>query len=135
VQREQYLDPVDVTGVLFDQALAFAMRAPGVLLRHGRHAHHARPAARDHGALSSSIELIDGVETNLEVIGEREPSDPDVEQLLQAAEQLVAKGFVVLPYCDEDLVSCLKLANLGCVAVMPLGAPIGSGLGMSVTRP
>jgi thiazole synthase len=80
--------------------------------------------------LSSSIELIDGVETNLEVIGEREPSDPDVEQLLQAAEQLVAKGFVVLPYCNDDLVTCLKLANLGCVAVMPLGAPIGSGLGI-----
>jgi thiazole synthase len=66
----------------------------------------------------------------LEVIGERETLYPDVEQLLQAAEELVAKGFIVLPYCNDDLVTCLKLANLGCAAVMPLGAPIGSGLGI-----
>jgi thiazole synthase len=66
----------------------------------------------------------------LEVIGERETLYPDVEQLLQAAEELVAKGFIVLPYCNDDLVTCLKLADLGCAAVMPLGAPIGSGLGI-----
>jgi thiazole synthase len=75
----------------------------------------------------------EALETNwvkLEVIGERETLYPDVEQLLQAAEELVAKGFIVLPYCNEDLVTCLKLANLGCAAVMPLGAPIGSGLGI-----
>jgi thiazole synthase len=64
------------------------------------------------------------------VIGERETLYPDVEQLLQAAEELVAKGFIVLPYCNDDLVTCLKLADLGCAAVMPLGAPIGSGLGI-----
>jgi thiazole synthase len=75
----------------------------------------------------------EALETNwvkLEVVGERETLYPDVEQLLQAAEELVAKGFSVLPYCNEDLVTCLKLANLGCAAVMPLGAPIGSGLGI-----
>jgi thiazole synthase len=75
----------------------------------------------------------EALETNwvkLEVVGERETLYPDVEQLLQAAEELVAKGFIVLPYCNEDLVTCLKLANLGCAAVMPLGAPIGSGLGI-----
>jgi thiazole synthase len=75
----------------------------------------------------------EALETNwvkLEVIGERETLYPDVEQLLQAAEELVAKGFIVLPYCNDDLVTCLKLANLGCAAVMPLGAPIGSGLGI-----
>jgi thiazole synthase len=73
------------------------------------------------------------LETNwvkLEVIGERETLYPDVEQLLQAAGELVAKGFTVLPYCNDDLVTCLKLADLGCAAVMPLGAPIGSGLGI-----
>src|SRR6187200_763997 len=75
----------------------------------------------------------EALETNwvkLEVIGERETLYPDVDQLLRAAEELVAKGFTVLPYCNEDLVTCLKLADLGCAAVMPLGAPIGSGLGI-----
>jgi thiazole synthase len=75
----------------------------------------------------------DALETDwvkLEVIGERETLYPDVEQLLQAAAELVRAGFVVLPYCNDDLVSCLKLADLGCAAVMPLGAPIGSGLGI-----
>jgi thiazole synthase len=66
----------------------------------------------------------------LEVIGERETLYPDVEQLLQAAGELVGRGFVVLPYCNDDLVTCLKLADLGCAAVMPLGAPIGSGMGI-----
>jgi thiazole synthase len=75
----------------------------------------------------------EALETNwvkLEVIGERETLYPDVEQLLQAAAELVQKGFVVLPYCNDDLVTCLKLADLGCAAVMPLGSPIGSGLGI-----
>lgn len=75
----------------------------------------------------------EALETNwvkLEVIGERETLYPDVEQLLQAAGELVGKGFIVLPYCNDDLVTCLKLSDLGCAAVMPLGAPIGSGLGI-----
>jgi thiazole synthase len=75
----------------------------------------------------------EALETNwvkLEVIGERETLYPDIEQLLQAAGELVGKGFTVLPYCNDDLVTCLKLADLGCAAVMPLGAPIGSGLGI-----
>jgi thiazole synthase len=75
----------------------------------------------------------EALETNwvkLEVIGERETLYPDVEQLLHAAGELVGKGFTVLPYCNDDLVTCLKLADLGCAAVMPLGAPIGSGLGI-----
>jgi thiazole synthase len=66
----------------------------------------------------------------LEVIGDRELLYPDVEELLRATEQLVAKGFIVLPYCNEDPVTCRKLADLGAAAVMPLGAPIGSGLGI-----
>jgi thiazole synthase len=67
----------------------------------------------------------------LELIGDRETLYPDVEQLLQAAAELVAKGFVVLPYCTEDPVVCRRLQDLGCAAVMPLGSPIGSGQGIA----
>ncbi|WP_156927318.1 thiazole synthase [Azospirillum halopraeferens] len=66
----------------------------------------------------------------LEVIGDRDLLYPDVEQLLRATEELVADGFVVLPYCNDDPVTCRKLADAGAAAVMPLGAPIGSGLGI-----
>jgi thiazole synthase len=67
----------------------------------------------------------------LEIIGERETLYPDVEQLLAATEALTKEGFVVLPYCNDDLVTCLKLADRGAAAVMPLGSPIGSGRGIS----
>ncbi len=50
--------------------------------------------------------------------------------MLEAAEALVKDGFTVLPYCNEDPVTCQKLADMGCAAVMPLGAPIGSGMGI-----
>jgi thiazole synthase len=66
----------------------------------------------------------------LEIIGDRETLYPDVEQLLKAASQLVEDGFAVLAYCNDDPVTCEKLAGMGCAAVMPLGAPIGSGLGI-----
>jgi thiazole synthase len=66
----------------------------------------------------------------LEVIGDRETLYPDVEQLLKAAGQLVEQGFAVLAYANDDPVTCQKLADMGCAAVMPLGAPIGSGLGI-----
>ncbi len=66
----------------------------------------------------------------LELIGDRETLYPDVEQLVQAAEELVKDGFTVLPYCNDDPVVCQKLADAGCAAVMPLGAPIGSGMGI-----
>jgi thiazole synthase len=66
----------------------------------------------------------------LEVIGDVETLFPDVPELLKAAEQLIAEGFIVLPYCNDDPVTCKKLAGLGCPAVMPLGAPIGSGMGI-----
>ena len=66
----------------------------------------------------------------LELIGDRETLYPDVEQLLAAAAELVKDGFTVLPYCNDDPVTCRKLADIGCAAVMPLGAPIGSGLGI-----
>jgi len=66
----------------------------------------------------------------LEVIGDRELLHPDSEELLKATAELVADGFTVLPYCTDDPVLCRKLADAGAAAVMPLGAPIGSGLGI-----
>ena len=66
----------------------------------------------------------------LEVIGDPRTLYPDNEQTLEAARILVKEGFVVLPYCIDDPIVCRKLADLGCSAVMPLAAPIGSGLGI-----
>jgi thiazole synthase len=76
-------------------------------------------------------EALDTNWVKLEVIGDRELLYPDVEELVRATETLVAKGFIVLPYCTEDPVTCRKLADAGAAAVMPLGSPIGSGLGIS----
>ena len=76
-------------------------------------------------------EALDTNWIKLEVIGDRELLYPDVEELIRATETLVAEGFVVLPYCTEDPVTCRKLADAGAAAVMPLGSPIGSGLGIS----
>jgi thiazole synthase len=75
----------------------------------------------------------EALETNwikLEVIADDETLLPDVEGLLAAARELVEQGFIVLPYTNDDPVSAAKLEDLGCAAVMPLGAPIGSGLGI-----
>jgi thiazole synthase len=66
----------------------------------------------------------------LEVIADEDTLLPDVEGLLAAARELVAKGFRVLPYTNDDPVTAKRLEDLGCAAVMPLGAPIGSGLGI-----
>src|SRR5258707_13164225 len=71
----------------------------------------------------------------LELIGDRETLYPDVEQLVHAAGELVRKGFIVLPYCNEDPVACRKLAEVGCAAVMPLGSLIGSGVGIANPAP
>ncbi|MBD3162923.1 MAG: thiazole synthase, partial [Candidatus Latescibacteria bacterium] len=66
----------------------------------------------------------------LEVIADEETLLPDVEGLLAAARELVGKGFSVLPYTNDDPVVAKRLEDAGCSAVMPLGAPIGSGLGI-----
>jgi thiazole synthase len=66
----------------------------------------------------------------LEIIGDPRTLYPDNEQTLEAARLLVREGFVVLPYCMDDPVLCRKLEDVGCAAVMPLAAPIGSGLGI-----
>ena len=66
----------------------------------------------------------------LEVIGDDRTLLPDAVELLAAAEQLVDDGFVVLPYTTDDPVLAFRLQQVGCAAVMPLGSPIGSGLGI-----
>ena len=66
----------------------------------------------------------------LEVIGDERTLFPDVPATIEAAKVLVRDGFEVLPYVSDDPVACQRLAAAGCVAVMPLAAPIGSGLGI-----
>jgi thiazole synthase len=66
----------------------------------------------------------------LEVIGDDRTLLPDPVELLDAAERLVADGFTVLPYTNDDPIIARRLADAGCAAVMPLGSPIGSGLGI-----
>jgi thiazole synthase len=66
----------------------------------------------------------------LEVIGDKVTLLPDNEQTLEAARVLVKEGFIVLPYFSDDLIMAKKLLDIGCPAVMPLAAPIGSGLGV-----
>ncbi|HEV2369216.1 MAG TPA: thiazole synthase [Acidimicrobiales bacterium] len=66
----------------------------------------------------------------LEVIGDDRTLLPDPVELIDAAERLVDDGFVVLPYTNDDPITARRLGDLGCAAVMPLGAPIGSGLGI-----
>ena len=66
----------------------------------------------------------------LEVIGDEQTLFPDILGLLQATETLAREGFVVLPYTNDDLVAALRLIDAGASAVMPLGAPIGSGMGI-----
>jgi len=66
----------------------------------------------------------------LEVVGDDRTLLPDAVELLAAAEQLAEDGFVVLPYTTDDPVLALRLQQVGCAAVMPLGSPIGSGLGI-----
>jgi thiazole synthase len=66
----------------------------------------------------------------LEVIGDERTLFPDNEALIEATRVLVREGFVVLPYTNDDPIACRKLEEAGAAAVMPLGAPIGSGLGI-----
>jgi len=75
-------------------------------------------------------EILDTPLVKLEVIGCPRTLFPDVAATIAAAEVLVREGFEVLPYITDDPVACQRLEALGCVAVMPLGAPIGSGAGI-----
>jgi len=71
-----------------------------------------------------------GTLVKVEVIGDERTLFPDVPATLEACKVLVDEGFVVLPYVTDDPITCRKLEDLGCAAVMPLAAPIGSGLGI-----
>lgn len=76
-------------------------------------------------------ELLDGHSlVKLEVLGDPKTLYPDMEATLAAARTLVSEGFQVMVYCIDDPIACKRLEELGCVAVMPLAAPIGSGLGI-----
>ncbi len=77
-----------------------------------------------------AAEALDTNWVKLEVIADEVTLLPDPFELLEAAEQLVAAGFTVLPYTNDDPVLARRLEQAGCAAVMPLGAPIGSGLGI-----
>jgi thiazole synthase len=66
----------------------------------------------------------------LEVIGDPKTLFPDNAATVEAARRLVKEGFQVLPYCSDDLITCKRLEEVGCLCVMPLAAPIGSGLGI-----
>jgi thiazole synthase len=66
----------------------------------------------------------------LEIIGDQQTLFPDTAELVRATEQLVKEGFVVLPYTSDDLIIARRLVDAGAAAVMPLGAPIGSGMGI-----
>jgi len=80
--------------------------------------------ARELGATDS------GSLVKLEVIGDPKTLFPDNAATVEAARRLVKEGFHVLPYCSDDLITCKRLEEAGCLAVMPLAAPIGSGLGI-----
>jgi len=71
-----------------------------------------------------------GALVKVEVIGDERTLFPDMAATIEASKVLVAEGFIVLPYIVDDPVACQRLADLGCAAVMPLAAPIGSGLGI-----
>jgi thiazole synthase len=86
-----------------------------------------------HDAILTARMARDAFETDwvkLEVIGDDRTLYPDPTELLEAAETLVGEGFVVLPYTNDDPILARRLEEVGCAAVMPLGAPIGSGMGI-----
>jgi thiazole synthase len=75
-------------------------------------------------------ELYDTPWLKLEVIGDEHSLQPDPVELVEAARHLVREGFVIWPYCTDDLVTCRRLLDAGCAVLMPWGAPIGSGQGL-----
>src|SRR6266705_3591619 len=78
----------------------------------------------------SKESLLDNIWIKLEVIGDERTLFPDNQGLLEATRELVKEGFVVLPYLNDDLIVARRLIEAGAAAVMPLAAPIGSGLGI-----
>jgi thiazole synthase len=107
--------------------MSLLARKSWLLLPNTAGCHTADEAVR---TLRLARELGIGEMVKLEVIGDAQTLYPDNEETLAAARQLVRDGFVVLPYCLDDPIICKKLEDAGCAAVMPLAAPIGSGLGI-----
>ena len=78
-----------------------------------------------------SRELLDGKTfVKLEVLGDEENLFPNMSETIKAAQTLIDEGFEVLVYCSDDPIFCKELDDAGCVAIMPLASPIGSGLGI-----
>lgn len=75
-------------------------------------------------------ELYDTPWIKLEVVGDEHTLQPDPQETVEAARVLAREGFVVWPYCTDDLVTCRRLLEVGCAVLMPWGAPIGSGQGL-----
>jgi len=118
---------VDLTGKSGPTLLEFVDRTRIRLLPNTAGCYTAKDAILTAGLAREAL----GTEwIKLEVIGDEKTLMPDVEGTLAAARELVAQGFKVLPYIPDDVVACRKLAEIGCPAVMPLAAPIGSGLGI-----
>ena len=111
--RESLLDYIDTERIFILPNTAGCYTADDAI----RTAHLAREAGLSHWV-------------KLEVIGDERTLFPDTEALVHATRALVRDGFVVLPYTNDDPIVCRKLEDVGAAAVMPLGAPIGSGLGI-----
>src|SRR5580658_2854251 len=118
---------VDLNDRSSGSLMALLRRKSWLLLPNTAGCHTAEEAVRTL-RLARELGIADMVK--LEVIGDPKTLYPDSEQTLEAARLLVKEGFVVLPYCIDDPIVCRKLQDLGCAAVMPLAAPIGSGLGI-----
>lgn len=112
-QTESLLDYIDTSAIFLLPNTAACYTAEEAI----RTAHLGREAG-----LSNWVKL--------EVIGDEQTLFPDNEALIEATRALVKDGFVVLPYTNDDPIACRKLEDAGAAAVMPLGAPIGSGLGI-----
>jgi thiazole synthase len=118
---------VDLSDRSSGSLMALAARKRWLVLPNTAGCYTAEDAVRTLG-LARELGIADMVK--LEVIGDPDTLYPDNEQTLEAARILVKQGFVVLPYCIDDPIVCRKLEDCGCAAVMPLAAPIGSGLGI-----
>jgi thiazole synthase len=120
LRRSSDLGPSGLYALLAEREMPVLPNTAGCLS--AREAVRTAQLARE--ALGTSL-------IKLEVIGDKRSLLPDVVGLVAAAAELVADGFTVLPYTTADPVAAVRLADVGCAAVMPLGSPIGSGLGIT----
>jgi thiazole synthase len=120
IRRSSDTGPSSLLGTLRDRGVTILPNTAGCL------------SARE-AVLTANLarEALDTRWVKLEVIGDETSLMPDVVELVEAAETLVQQGFTVLPYTTADPVVAQRLVDVGCAAVMPLGSPIGSGLGIT----